>query len=53
MLEDTEALLADHESGVRRLEDEEHATMSKRATLYKRKLESMTDELDDRVGDFV
>ena len=49
MLEDTKAALADHESGGRRLDEEEHATHTKRVDLYKRKLDTMKDEPDDRV----
>ena len=50
LLEDTKAALADHESGERRLDEEEHAKHKKRVDLYKRKLDTMPDELDDRVS---
>jgi hypothetical protein len=49
MLDEAVSKLADHESGVRRLEEDDHATITKRVSLYRRKLESMADELDERV----
>ena len=34
---------------MRRLDEEEHAKLTKRAGLYQKKLDTMPDELDDKV----
>ena len=50
MLEDTKQKVADHDSGHRKLEEEEYQTMTKRIGLYEKKLEKMDQPLDERVS---
>ena len=48
MLGDAKQRLADHNSGIRLLTDQEKIDLTKKIDIYNRKLETMKDDLDDR-----
>jgi hypothetical protein len=50
LVNDMRQKLADHSAGEKVLDPEEKATMERRMDIYQRKLDTMSDDLDERVG---